>query len=61
MNRRLCAQLWEAYPGQWERIGKMAILGYNQVHMANLCVAFSQSVNGAKWNRQAQMLLEQNL
>ena len=46
MNRRLCAQLWEAYPGQWERIGHMAILGYNQVHMANLCVAYAHSING---------------
>ena len=46
MNRRLCAQLWESYPGQWERIGRMAILAYNQVHMANLCVAYTHSVNG---------------
>lgn len=46
MNRRLCVQLWEVYTGQWERIGHMAILAYNQVHMANLCVAFAHSVNG---------------
>ncbi len=46
MNRRLCARLWEAFPGQWERIGKMAILAYDQVHMANLCVAMTSTVNG---------------
>ena len=46
MNRRLCAKLWDAFPGQWERIGHMAILAYNQVHMANLCVAYTHSVNG---------------
>ena len=46
MNKRLCAKLWDVYPGQWERIGHMAILGYNQVHMANLCVACTHSVNG---------------
>ena len=46
MNNRLCAKLWDVYPGQWERIGKMAILAYNQVHMANLCVACTHSVNG---------------
>ena len=46
MNRRLCAKLWDAYPGQWERIGHMAIIAYNQVHMANLCVACTHSVNG---------------
>ena len=46
MNKRLCARLWNVYPGQWERIGHMAVLGYGQVHMANLCVAFSHTVNG---------------
>ena len=46
MNRRLCDRLWDAYPGQWERIGHMAIIAYNQVHMANLCVACTHSVNG---------------
>ena len=46
MNRRLCAKLWDAFPGQWDRIGHMAILGYGQVHMANLCVAATHSVNG---------------
>ncbi|MBR3494637.1 MAG: glycogen/starch/alpha-glucan phosphorylase [Clostridia bacterium] len=46
MNRRLCARLWNAFPGEWDRIGQMAILSYGQVHMANLCVAESFSVNG---------------
>ena len=46
MNRRLCEKLWKSYPGQWERIGHMAILGYNQAHMANICVAYAHSVNG---------------
>jgi len=46
MNKRLCDHLWQAYPYQWDRIGKMAILAYNKVHMANLCVAYTHSVNG---------------
>ena len=46
MNRRLCDRLWNAYPGQWERIGHMAILAYDQVHMANLCVSACSTVNG---------------
>ena len=46
LNRRLCAKLWNYFPGQWERIGAMAIISYNQIHMANLCVAMSFSVNG---------------
>ncbi|MEG0768159.1 MAG: glycogen/starch/alpha-glucan phosphorylase, partial [Clostridia bacterium] len=46
LNRRLCARLWNRFPGQWDRIAGMAILAYNQVQMANLCVAMSSSVNG---------------
>ncbi len=46
MNRRLCEQLFKAYPDQWERIGRMAIIGYGQVHMANLCVGYACSING---------------
>ena len=46
MNRRLCERLWNAFPGQWKRIGEMAIITYGQVRMANLCVAMSHTVNG---------------
>lgn len=46
MNRRLCERLWNEFPGQWDRIARMAIVAYNQIHMANLCVAMSFSVNG---------------
>lgn len=46
MNRRLCERLWNEFPGQWDRIAKMAILAYGQVHVANLCVAMTFSVNG---------------
>ena len=46
MNRRLCDRLWNAFPGDWDRIAHMAILAYGQVHMANLCVAMSYAVNG---------------
>ncbi|MEA4928543.1 MAG: glycogen/starch/alpha-glucan phosphorylase [Candidatus Limiplasma sp.] len=46
LNRRVCERLFKFYPDQWDRIGQMAILGYGQVHMANLCVAASFSVNG---------------
>lgn len=46
MNRRQCARLWEQFPGQWDRIGKMAIIADNQVQMANLCIWVSHNVNG---------------
>ena len=46
INERFCQQAWDAFPGNWNRISKMAILGYGQVRMANLSVIGSHSVNG---------------
>ncbi len=46
INRRECARLWNFFPGQWTRIGHMAVLGYDRVNMANLCVSMSHTVNG---------------
>ncbi len=46
INRRFCGELWAAYPGDWDRISRMSILGYSQVRMANLSVAASHTVNG---------------
>ncbi|MBQ8250037.1 MAG: glycogen/starch/alpha-glucan phosphorylase [Clostridia bacterium] len=46
INRRFCGELWAAYPGDWDRISRMSILGYSQVRMANLSVAGSHTVNG---------------
>ena len=46
INRRMGERLWNAFPGQWDRIAHMSILAYNHVHMANLCVYGSYSVNG---------------
>ena len=46
INRRFTADLWNMYPGDWNRISKMAIVAYNQVRMANLSVVGSHTVNG---------------
>ena len=46
INRRLCADLWNMYPGDWDRISRMAVVGYSQIRMANLSVAASHTVNG---------------
>ena len=46
MNRRLCERLWNFFPGDWDRIARMAIVSYDNIHMANMCVAMSYSVNG---------------
>ena len=46
INKRFTADLWNLYPGDWNRISKMAIVAYNQVRMANLSVVASNKVNG---------------
>ena len=46
MNKRLCARLWNFFPGEAERVGRMAIIAYGYIHMANLCVAMTFSING---------------
>ena len=46
INRRFCADLWNLYPGDWDRISRMSIVAYNQVRMANLSIVGSHTVNG---------------
>ena len=46
INERWCHELWNRYPGEWERIREMAVMADGFVHMANLAVVGSYSVNG---------------
>ncbi len=46
INRRFTADLWNLYPGDWNRISRMSIVAYNQVRMANLSIVGSHTVNG---------------
>ena len=46
INERFCREAWDVFPGNWQRISKMAVLGYGQVRMANLSVIGSHSING---------------
>ena len=46
INERFCRKLWEQYPGDWERIERMAIIAHDQVKMAHLALVGSFSVNG---------------
>ena len=46
INRRFCDDLWNRFPGDWNKISRMAVLSHNTVRMANLCVMGSHSVNG---------------
>lgn len=46
INRRFCEELWNRYPGEWDRIDRMSVISHNMVKMANLSVIGSHSVNG---------------
>ena len=46
INRRFCADMWNLYPGDWDRISRMAVIANGQVRMANLSVVGSHTVNG---------------
>lgn len=46
INKRFTADLWNLYPGDWDRISRMSIVAYNQVRMANLSIVGAHSVNG---------------
>lgn len=46
INERFCAELWDRYPGEWERIEHMAIIAHGLVKMAHLAIVGSSSING---------------
>jgi starch phosphorylase len=46
INRRLCEELWNKFPGEWAKISRMAIIEHDRVKMANLSVYGGHSVNG---------------
>ena len=46
INRRYCDILWKHFINDNEKVGYNAILSYDQIKMANLCLAASHTVNG---------------
>lgn len=46
INRRLCEELWNRFPGEWAKISRMSIIESGRVKMANLSVYGGHSVNG---------------
>lgn len=46
INQRYCADLWNVFPGDWQRISANAILSDSEIRMANLCLVASHTVNG---------------
>nr|MCR5458126.1 glycogen/starch/alpha-glucan phosphorylase [Clostridiales bacterium] len=46
INKRYCAELWNMFPGDWNRISRMSVISDGRVKMANLSVCGSHMVNG---------------
>lgn len=46
LNERFCKQVWERYPGDWDRVESMAIIAHGEVRMAPLAIVGSHSING---------------
>ncbi len=46
INQRFCGEMWNKFPGDWDRINRMSVISHNQIKMANLCVIASHTVNG---------------
>lgn len=46
INRRLCEELWNRFPGEWLKISRMSIIEHDRIKMANLSVYGGHSVNG---------------
>ena len=46
INQRFCGEMWNKFPGDWDRIDRMSIFSHSQIKMANLCVVASHTVNG---------------
>ncbi len=46
INNRFCADMWQKFPGDWNKIDRMSIISHGQVKMANLSVVASKKVNG---------------
>ena len=46
INARFCKELWNYFPGDFQKISKLAIVADGRVRMAHLAIAGSFSING---------------
>ena len=46
INETYCKSLWDIYPGEWDKIAKMAVISNDEIKMANLCIVMCNCVNG---------------
>lgn len=46
INDRFSEKLWKAFPGDWDKISRMSVIAYDEIRMANMCIAVCSHVNG---------------
>ncbi|MCR4442661.1 MAG: glycogen/starch/alpha-glucan phosphorylase [Peptococcaceae bacterium] len=46
INERLGRELWQRFPGDWQKVDRMAVMNKDQVVMAHLAVVGSSRLNG---------------
>jgi len=46
INQRFCGEMWNRFPGDWDKINRMSIISHGQIKMANLSVIGSKKING---------------
>lgn len=46
LNDRFSQKLWKAFRGDWDKISRMSIIAYDEIRMANMCLAVCNRVNG---------------
>lgn len=62
INERFCKEVWMQYPGDWDRVERMAVIAHGEVRMAPLAIVGSHSINGvAKLHTEILKNREMNL
>ena len=51
VNDRLCSRLWDAWPGDWRRIGESAVIRDEEVYTETLCAAMCAHIFCTKERR----------
>lgn len=46
INDKFCKNMWNIYPGDWEKISNMSIIAYGEIRMTNLLICVCGKVNG---------------
>jgi len=46
INERFSQKLWKKFPEDRDKISHMSIIAYDEIRMANMCIAVCNTVNG---------------